>query len=186
MRLLKLFLLFVAASLTACVQVPVNSDTKVSNLAVTSVWDIPTQFSQGTKYSISPQHLRKVKNRTGEIKNAYQQYANAIKANLNEHGFQEIQGSDIAELHIQFVLALSEDLDDSRIAEEFGITPGLQESQGLDKGSILIEITDAKTEQRIWHGVIQGFIQEDATEQERQQRRRYLLNMVLAQFYKFH
>lgn len=186
MRLLPLFLLLVAAFLTACVQVPVNTDTKVSNLAVTSVWDIPTKFPVGAKYSISPQHLKKVSNKKGEIKNAYQRYADAIKANFDEHGFQEASNTDTAEFYVRFVLALSEDLDDKTISEKFGITPGLQESQELYKGSILVAINDAKTGQRIWHGAIQGFVQEEATEQEREKRRRYVLNMVLAQFYKSH
>ena len=131
MRLLPLFLLLVAASLTACVQVPVIKDTKVSNLAVTSVWDIPTKFPVGAKYSISPQHLKKVLNKKGEIKNAYQRYADAIKANFDEHGFQEATNADTAEFYVRFVLALSEDLDDKTISEKLVLHQGYRKAKSL-------------------------------------------------------
>lgn len=186
MGTLKFLIVLMVFMLSACVQVPVNSDTRMSNLAVTSVWDMPTKLTSGTSYSISPQHLKSVARETGEIKNAYQRYADGIKANLNAHGFQEQTDAKLAQLHVRFMLALSEDLDDQTISEQFGITPGLQDSQEFSKGSLLISITQADTGQRVWHGAIQGFVQEDATEEERDQRRRYVLNMVLAQFHKPH
>ena len=186
MHSVKILFLLAIFILSGCVQVPVNNESRVSNLAVTSVWDEPTKFSAGSKYSISPQHLEKVSNKTGEIKFAYQRYAEGIKSNLNSNGYQEVQDVNSAAFHVRFVLALSEDLDDKTISEQFGITPGLQDSQGLNKGSILISITDANTGQRVWHGAIQGFVQEDATDDEREQRRNYVINMVLAQFHKSH
>ena len=186
MRTITLFVLVITFMSTGCVQVPINNESRISNLAVTSVWDAPGKFSVGSKYSIAPQHLKKVSIKTGEIKNAYQRYADGIKNNLSEHGYQEVVNPNDAAFHVRFILALSEDLDDKTISEQFGITPGLQESQGLNKGSILVAITDASTGQRIWHGAIQGFVQENATAQELEQRRIYVINMVLAQFHKAH
>ncbi len=186
MRSLNLLLLFTISMLMGCVQVPMNNAHRVSNLAVSSVWDTAIKFGSGSRYSISPLHLDKVASKTGEIKSAYQDYANGIKNNLNSYGYQEVPSDDTAAFHVSFILALAEDLDDQTISEQFGITPGLQESEGLNKGSILISITDANTAQRIWHGAIQGFVQEEATDQERAKRRAYVINMALAQFHKFH
>lgn len=186
MHSVKLLLLFIAFILSACVQVPVKNESRVSNLAVTSVWDIPTKFASRTKYSISPHHLEKVSNKHGEIKSAYHRYADGIKKNLNSHSYQEVQDANAAVFHVSFILALSKDLDDQTISEKFGITPGLQESQGLDKGSVLVTITDANTGQRIWHGAIQGFVQQDATQEELERHRNYVINMLLAQFHKSH
>jgi hypothetical protein len=183
MRSINLLLLLIAFILVGCVQVPMNSERRASNLAVTSVRDAPIKFTPGSRYSISPQHFDKVSSKAGEIRNIYQDYAKEIRNNLNNYGYQEVQDANSAEFHVKFALALSEDLDDKTINKKFGITPGLQESKGLNKGSMLISITDAKTQRRIWHGAIQGFVQEEATEQEREQRREYVINMVLTQFY---
>lgn len=182
----KFLFVLVIFILAGCVQMPLNSDSRISNLAVTSVWDEPTKFSAGSTYSLSPQHLDNASSKTGDIKKAYLRYAEGIKQNFSYYGYQEVPNADAAEFHVRFILALSDDLDDKTISEKFGITPGLQESQGLNKGSILIAVIDANTGQRVWHGAIQGFVQEEATELERDKRRTYVINMVLAQFHKSH
>jgi hypothetical protein len=164
--------------------VPVNSNSRVSNLAVTSVWDIPTKYSTGSKFNISLQRLNNLANKNEAINNAYQNYSDGIESNLNNQGYQKALNTGSTAFHVKFILALSEDLDDQAISEQFGITPGLQDSKDLNKGSFLISIIDTNTGQRVWHGAIQGFVQEDATELERAQRRSYVINMVLAQFHK--
>jgi hypothetical protein len=184
MHIYKLLLLLVVSVLTACVQVPANNDSRVSNLAVTSVWDTPTKFSTGSKFSISLQRLNSVAIKNEAINNAYQLYSDGIESNLHSRGYQKALNASSAAFHVKFILALSEDLDDQAISEQFGITPGLQDSKDLNKGSFLISIIDVNTGQRVWHGAIQGFVQEETTELEKAQRRSYVINMVLAQFHK--
>lgn len=186
MRSFKLLLLFIVCIFMGCVQMQVNNDHRVSNLAVSSVWDAPAKFKLGSQFSISPLHLAKVSSKAGEIKSAYQSYAKDITDNLTRHGYREVQDTHLAAFHVSFTLALSEDLNDQTISEQFGVTPGLQEKKGLNKGSILISIVDVNTGQRVWRGAIQGFVHEEAAEYEQKQRRAYVINMALAQFYKPH
>lgn len=68
--------------------------------------------------------------------------------------------------------------------EVFGVMPGLQENEGLQKGSFVIYVQDLSTGQRIWRGVAQGFAREHMSEQQRQERAQKTVDTVLAQFYK--
>ncbi len=184
MHICKLLLLLVAFALTACVQVPVNNDSRVFNLAATSVWDTPTKFESGSKFSLSLQHFDDALSENEAINNAYQHYSDSIESNLNNRGYQKTLDTNSAAFHVEFSLVSSENLDDNAINEKFGITPGLQNRKGLNKRSVIMSITDGSTGQHVWHGAIQSFAQKEATALEIVQRRSYVVNMVLAQFHK--
>ena len=177
-RVLTACLLFI---ISGCVVVeqPYN---KASQLAVSSVWDIPTTYARQNTFALAPKYLDEVSLKPQEQQRAYQLYSDAISRNLVNNGYYQTNGQ--ANFYVGFGVALAQDLNDKTIGNKFGVTPGLQEAEGLEKGSFLIYVEDAVTQQRIWRGTVQGFVQEDYTQEERNKRIEKVVNMVLVQFYR--
>lgn len=185
MKLSQLCLVLAISLLSvSCVQVVNDGPIKSSQLAVSSVWDMPLKYKEGSLFALSPKYLDEVSLTPEQIKSAYARYGNAITASLKNKGYQLAMLSQAPDFYVGFGVALSEDLTDDTINEKFGITPGLIEKKNLEKGSFLIYIEDAITQQRIWRGAVQGFVQSDLSEQERKIRVEHVVDIALAQFYK--
>jgi hypothetical protein len=172
--------------LQGCVQTPVNKPIQNSQLAVSSVWDIPTTFSKGSNFKLMPIHAKHSSLTATQTEHAYRLYEVAISKNLHNYGYQQVANDRAPDFIVGFGIALAEDVDDNLLNDKFGITPGLQESKDLDKGSFLIYVENASNGQRVWRGAIQGFIQEGIDSKKRAERIDYSMQMVLAQFHKAH
>ena len=88
------------------------------------------------------------------------------------------------DFYVGFGVALSKDLSDKNISDKFGVTPGLSENALFEKGSFLIYVEDAKSNQRVWRGAVQGFVQENFNSAERKERTEAVVKMILLQFFK--
>lgn len=185
MKLTKILLctaLFLGA--VGCVQVVEEPVKPGSQLAVSSVWDIPSRYPAGSTFALSPKYLKAVSLKEEVVREAYGIYSNAITTNLQRFGYRLAMPNDKVDFYVGFGAALAEDLSDKTISEKFGITPGLQEAPDLEKGSFLIYVEDGAMQQRVWRGAVQGFVQEGLEGNERIARAEHVVNIVLAQFYK--
>lgn len=167
-----------------CVQVVQEQPARTTQLAVSSVWDMPGNYNKGSRFALSPKYLKEVSLKPEQVKNIYALYAEKITKSLQQHGYQLGSSNDVPDFYVGFGVALSDDLSDKTISEKFGITPGLQEKDELEKGSFLIYVEDAAMQERVWRGAVQGFVQMDLSEEERKTRVEHVVNVVLAQFYK--
>jgi hypothetical protein len=166
-----------------CVQVPQEEVRTKTKLAISSVRDIPVAYPQGSVFSLAPEYVKKTSLKPQQTQAVYQLYSNAIINDLSEHNFTNNPNSSSADFHVGFGIALANDLSDKTINEKFGVTPGLPESNGLEKGSFLIYIQDSKTGKTVWRGAAQGFVHEELNEEQRKQRASDIVANVMKQFY---
>jgi len=173
-----------ALTLSACVQIPVEANRKANQLAISSVRDVPTSYSQGSLFSLSPKYVKETSLKAKQTQQVYSLYANTIVSDLQKNGFKTALIDQQADFYVGFGIALSNDLSDDKISDKFGITPGLPEHSDLKKGSFLVYIEDAVTGQRVWRGIAQGFAHETLTTEQRQQRTVVIVASVMKQFYQ--
>ena len=140
-------------TLSACVQIPVETNHKANQLAISSVRDLPITYSQESLFLLSPKYVKETSLKAKQTQQVYNLYTNAIVSDLQNNGFETALTSQQADFHVGFGVALSNDFSDGKISEKFGITPGLPEYSDLKKGSFLIYIEDAITGQRVWRGI---------------------------------
>jgi len=169
--------------LSACVQIVQPSVEHGTALAVSSVWDMPTKFPAGSTFSLSPKYVKDASLTPEQIKAIYQLYGKAIVDKFSENNYHFTESSQGADFYIGFAIALSDDLSDKIISDKFGVTPGLQTKDNLQKGSFLMYIEDATSRQRVWRGAVQGFVQEDLSSAERKERADTIVQMVLSQYF---
>jgi hypothetical protein len=185
MKSLQLSITFISLMiLTACVQVVQAPVERGSALAVSSVWDIPTKYPAGSTFSLSPKYVEDVSLSPEQMKAIYQLYAKSIVEKFSEKEYHFTENNNVADFYIGFAIALSDDLSDKTISEKFGVTPGLQSKDALQKGSFLMYVEDGNSRLRVWRGAVQGFVQEDYNSAERKQRVDSIVMMVLSQFFK--
>ena len=172
-------------TLIGCVQVNSEADygaLKKEQLASSSVTDIEKQYEQGSKFSISPVHLYSPQLRTEELGNIYEIYQRAIAKRLTDAGYHLSTDTQSSDFVVGFALALEADFSDETINERFGVSPGLTVLEDLEKGSFLIYIQDVESHQRIWRGAVQGFVHEELSPVQREQRASKIVDSVLSQY----
>lgn len=168
---------------SACVTVPQEPQRNKNQLAISSVRDIPISYSQGSQFSLAPKYVKETSLKAEQTQTVYKLYADAIIADLINHGFKNTDDSANSAFHVGFGIALASDLSDKTINEKFGITPGLPSSGELKKGSFLIYIEDARTGKTVWRGAAQGFAHEENNDEQREHRTAKIVNRVMKQFY---
>lgn len=181
-RLTLLSAIFLFISLSGCVQVIELQDTRNSQLAVSSVRDMEIRYPKGSTFALSPKYLTDVSLKPEQVQKFYRLYAESIVKSMQNQGYIFAPANSETVFYVEFALALAEDLDDNLISQKFGVTPGLQGKDNLEKGSFLIAIEDAQSQQRVWRGTVQGFIQDDYSSSERLERIDTVVEMVLSQF----
>jgi len=166
-----------------CVQVPQEVNKSQNQIAVTSVRGSSITYPQGSLFSLSPKYVKETSLKAEQTQVIYRFYTSAIIDNLESHSFKSINTAVGTVFHVNFGIALSNDLTDAEMNKQFGVTPGLPEQNDLTKGSFLISIEDSATGVKVWRGVVQGFAHEDLAREERKQRVAAIVNQVLTQFY---
>lgn len=187
-KMLKISMLFILLLVTllvaSCVQVAETQNIRASQLAISSVRDLPVSYTQGSSFSLSPKYVVQTSLRAEQTQAIYQLYTDAIVKNLQAQGFVKAVATDNVSFHVGFALALSEDLSDDKINETFGVSPGLNAAENLTKGSVLIYIEDANTGKRVWRGIAQGFTHENLSKTQKKQRAESVVSGIMKQFYQ--
>lgn len=175
--------IIVIVTLGGCVQVVEQQpEHSTVNLAISSVWDIPTAFPKNSKFYIHPRYLKKSSFYSGKQQEVYPYFQKAIEKSMREHGF--VKAGKNADFVITFAVALESDLSDQEISKKFGVTPGLKTEKGTEKASLLIYIKNGETHESVWRGTVQGIVYKNTDDGQRQQRIMLVVNDVLSQFYK--
>ena len=179
-----LLISLVCASLLAgCVQVTEEYPMRTTQLAVSSARDLPITYTLGSKFALSPKHLKAMSAQPELLQKTYNYYSQAIVNNLEAKGYVLAQVGEKVDFYVGFGLALSKDLTDTMINEKFGVTPGLHEDGEHMKGSFLIEVDDAITQQRVWRGTAQAYVHNEYTIEQHNERAAKVVNMLLTQYY---
>jgi len=177
-------LVITTLTLAACVQMSVENPSKANQLAISSVRDLPASYPKGSLFSLSPRYIEETSLKAKQTQIIYQLYTNAIEADLQQNGFVNTRVLTQADFYVGFGIALTKDFSDDKINEKFGISPGLPEQDDFKKGSFLIYIENAKTGERVWRGIAQGFADEKLSPEQRVQRTEIIVATVMKQFYQ--
>ncbi len=169
--------------LLSCVSEPPVPSLPHNQLAISSINDKTITYQKNSLFALDPKHIKKTSLKPSETQAIYKRYADAIISDLTRNGFKYSKDYNNSNFHVGFGLALTTDLPDQTINEKFGLSPGLNNDQGLTKGSFLIYVEDALTGESVWRGVVQGFVHEDSKASEKSQRAAVIVNKVLQQFY---
>ena len=209
MKYCHLVLLLLVLLTAGCVQIndaqtSVKAD-KQAQLAISAVRDLPNSFAKGSTFTVVPKFVD-AEPAGSEQAAIYRAYGGAITNALELADYQQsatkradtelsgklqvenvqaenVQAENVqADFSVVYGLALQDDLSDSVISEKFGVLPGLSSAERLEKGSFLIYIEDSVTNQRIWRGAVQGFVHQDFSQAQREQRAVTIVNSVLSSF----
>jgi len=113
-----------------------------------------------------------------------------IKDKLTVNGFTYTDNKETAGLLVGYVLALESSLNDMDINNLYGINPGFinkdagKKSQNYEKGTIIIDILEARTNRNVWRGAIQGMAEFGITDTEREIRLKSAVAALLDKFLK--
>jgi hypothetical protein len=169
--------------IVACVNEPPTQSLPNNQLAISSIKDKTISYQKNSLFALDPKYIKKNSLKPSEVQAIYKRYADAIISDLTLHGYNYSENYDETAFHVGFGLVLTTDLSDQTINEKFGLSPGLNNDQGLTKGSFLIYVEDARTGESVWRGVVQGFVHEDSKSSEKSQRAAMIVNKVMQQFY---
>ncbi|MBL4899243.1 MAG: DUF4136 domain-containing protein [Colwellia sp.] len=184
-RNIRLFIILLSSWVViGCVQVTPEQQQNNTQLAISSVRDLPVSYSPGSLFSLVPKYAKETSLTAEQTQAIYHFYSKALTADLISNGYIKRQTMQQAAFYVGFGIVLSDDLSDDKISEQFGVTPGLSEKSELMKGSFLIYIEDAVTGQKVWRGIAQGFANTELTSKQRQQRTAKIVANVMKQFYQ--
>ena len=178
-----LLVISIAVTTLGCVQV-VEHQPEYSNvnLAISSVWDSPSNIPKSSTYLIHPKYLKNPSYYASKQQDIYQVFANAIDNSMTQHGL--INQQEQPDYVVTFAVALASDLSDDEISNKLGVTPGLKTHDGEKKASFMVYVENNRTKESVWRGTVQGIIYDGLDSNERELRINHVVNGVLSQFYK--
>jgi len=109
----------------------------------------------------------------------------SIEQEMQRKGYQLVDDTQSADLTIGFALALNSVLDDSDIQRLYGLVPGLLvgevDHQRYEKGTVIFDVIDTKTQQLAWRTAGQALATiVDLPISERKARINYFVKKLLA------
>jgi len=111
-----------------------------------------------------------------------------IKQILTKNGFTYVPSEEEAGIIVGYVLALESALSDMDINNLYGINPGFaadkSDTDKYEKGTIVIDIIESRTNRMIWRGALQGMANFEVSGEERKKRIKTVVNRLLEQFIK--
>lgn len=168
--------------LTGCVQVDSFNTDRSKQLAVSSVRDYPVTYQAGATFALAPRHTDTHSMTEEQERIAYDVYGREIIKFFKDKDFEYTPNAK-PDFYIGYGLGLEADLDDKQITQKFGVLPGLKATNDLEKGSFIIYIEDRVMAKPVWRGAVQGFIQEEHSAQEREQRAMFVVSTALRSFF---
>lgn len=111
---------------------------------------------------------------------------NAISGALQNKGYEHTWKSGSADLKVGYLVVMNGALSGEEISDRFGIQPGLNlptpDDTRYEKGTLVVDIIDAKTGRTVWRGALQGFADLEIPKEERQERLNAMVTFMLARF----
>ncbi len=123
------------------------------------------------------------------LKNRFQ---NDIKNKLTSNGFTFTESLQNASIFVGYVIALESSLNDMDINNLYGINPGFinkekeKNKTKYEKGTIIIDIIESRTNRMIWRGAMQGMAEFGIPDNEREERLSSAVNRLLDEFLKLY
>jgi hypothetical protein len=98
----------------------------------------------------------------------------------------ELGTAENANLWVGYIGALESALDDVLLNKLFGVNPAWQasgrENRRYEKGTLVVDIVEARTRLGIWRGAVQANVTFDLDDAERRRRIREAVDMLMSRF----
>ena len=111
-----------------------------------------------------------------------------IYEKLSKNGFTYVTSADEAGILVGYVLALESALSDMDIDNLYGINPHFvpdnADTDKYEKGTVIIDIIEARTNRMVWRGALQGMANFDVSDKERKERIKTVVDRLLNEFVK--
>ena len=109
-----------------------------------------------------------------------------IYEKLSKNGFTYVTSADEAGILVGYVLALESALSDMDINNLYGINPGFvsdkADTDKYEKGTVIIDIIESRTNRMVWRGALQGMANFDVSNKERKERIKEVVDLLLNEF----
>ena len=111
-----------------------------------------------------------------------------IKSKLISNGFIFENNPQAASILVGYVIALESSLSDQDINNLYGLNPGFvnkekeKNNYKYEKGTIVIDIIEARTNRMVWRGAMQGMAEFGITDEERKTRLKNAVDKLLDEF----
>lgn len=121
-----------------------------------------------------------------------EKFQSDIKDKLTANGYFFSDNENKASMVVGYVIALESSLNDMDINSLYGINPGYinkdkaKSGNEYEKGTIIIDILEARTSRSIWRGAIQGMAEFGITDAERESRLKSAVDRLLGEFIKIY
>ena len=113
---------------------------------------------------------------------------NAIIKTLTDMGYQQSGQGSQTDFYVGYIAALEESLDDATINKTFGVNPGFiatgNDKVNYEKGTLIIDIVNARTNITTWRGALQAEVHFDRATEERKKRIELAVTRLLENFSK--
>jgi len=164
---------------------PVNS---ASNMAIVSTYYSQILPPKGGQFDWLPGAVKFIDNPKLKHVPIEHLIQNSIVKTLNDMGYQQSGQGSQTDFYVGYIAALEESLDDATINKTFGINPGFivaNKDQGnYEKGTLIIDIVNARTKITVWRGALQAEVHFDRTDEERKTRIELAVSRLLEDFAK--
>jgi len=130
---------------------------------------------------------------TGDVRldnpRLHERLRQAIQQTLTASGFDAEAGS--ADFRVGYHLSLQQRLDVTTLDSHYGYGPGASRwgygppetvVREYDEGTLVIDVVDSRSDRLVWRGSAFGRMSESATPEERQDRARAAVAMILERF----
>lgn len=161
--------------LSACVQVNTQVEHAESQLAISSSHDRDLFLNSNSTYAFTPLQQSDNGSRFPMVTTEIEQFFNA-------RDYQQVTPEDNPTFYIGYILERSDELSDEQLGETFGLNPGLPDLPDLEKGTMLIFVLEGESKQFAWRGAAQGFVLDDLSQEERNNRIKLIVHSMLSQF----
>ncbi|MGI9534408.1 MAG: DUF4136 domain-containing protein [Thermodesulfobacteriota bacterium] len=111
-----------------------------------------------------------------------------IREKLTNNGFTYVASVEDVAILVGYVLALESALSDMDINNLYeinpGFVPGNYDEDKYEKGTVIIDIIESRTNRMVWRGALQGLANFDVPEKERKKNIKGVVELLLNQFIK--
>ena len=111
---------------------------------------------------------------------------NAIINSLRKKGYEYTWRASLGDLRVGYTVVMNDALSDQEINDRYGIQPSLSlpapDAGRYEKGTLVIDIIDAKTGRTAWRSALQGYADLKISGEERQDRLNDMVMFMLARF----